>query len=280
MIRVPFVSALMCAACLGLPAAAEEPPDYLRDRGPGIPTSLFGTYIRGGELLVYPFYEYTKNNDAEYKAEEFGYGGGDVDRLGSEVEHEYLLFLAYGFSDSLAVELEGALYTKKTLDTDPNDPTGIPARLEESGLGDVEAQLRWRWSPETATRPELFSFFEVVFPLQDEYSLIGTNDWEFAQGLGAIKGFSWGTLSARIAAKYERVEGKVEPGEYAIEYLRRVSPEWRLVASVEGEDDEISLIGEAQWHLSQSAFLKLNCGFGLTSKAPDIAPEVGVMFSF
>jgi hypothetical protein len=99
-------------------------------------------------------------------------------------------------------------------------------------------------------------------------------------GLRSDKGLAWGTLSTRIAAKYERVEGKVEPGEYAIEYLRRVSPAWRLVASVEGEDDEISLIGESQWRLSRTAFLELNCGFGLTNKAPDIAPGVGVMFSF
>ena len=28
------------------------------------------------------------------------------------------------------------------------------------------------------------------------------------------------------------------------------------------------------------AVLKLNCGFGLTTQAPDIAPEVGVLFHF
>jgi len=26
--------------------------------------------------------------------------------------------------------------------------------------------------------------------------------------------------------------------------------------------------------------LKVNCGFGLTKKAPDFAPEIGILFSF
>ena len=38
--------------------AQEEIPVYLIDRGTGIPMSIFGTYVRDGELLVYPFYEY------------------------------------------------------------------------------------------------------------------------------------------------------------------------------------------------------------------------------
>jgi hypothetical protein len=42
----------------------------------------------------------------------------------------------------------------------------------------------------------------------------------------------------------------------------------------------VSLIGEAQWFISRRTFFKFNCGFGLTEKAPDIAPEIGIMFSF
>jgi hypothetical protein len=47
---------------------------------------------------------------------------------------------------------------------------------------------------------------------------------------------------------------------------------------VEGSDDEVELIAEAQWHLSRFAFVKLNNAVGLRSKATDSAPEVGVMF--
>ena len=38
---------------------AEDLPSYLRDRGPGIPTSMFGVYVTKGQLLVYPFFEYS-----------------------------------------------------------------------------------------------------------------------------------------------------------------------------------------------------------------------------
>ncbi len=46
---------------------------YLADRGDGIHTSLLGTYVRKNELLVYLFYEYTRNRDAEYKPSDFGF---------------------------------------------------------------------------------------------------------------------------------------------------------------------------------------------------------------
>ena len=34
-----------------------EGPPYLQDRGTGVATSMFGTYVQKGELLVYPFFE-------------------------------------------------------------------------------------------------------------------------------------------------------------------------------------------------------------------------------
>jgi len=42
----------------------------------------------------------------------------------------------------------------------------------------------------------------------------------------------------------------------------------------------VELITEAQWYLSDSVFAELNNAFGVTSKATDWAPEMGVMFSF
>ena len=35
-------------------------------------------------------------------------------------------------------------------------------------------------------------------------------------------------------------------GEHAVEYLRRLSPRWRLCLGVEGNQDELSFIGEIQ----------------------------------
>lgn len=266
---------------LGSPARAQDSSaaPWLADRGPGLTTSLFGTYVESGELLVYPFYEYTRSGSFEYQPRELGYAGSD-DYLGEVVEQEYLLFLAYGISDRLAIELEGAVYTRATFDKAADDPSGVPARLEESGLGDVETQLRWRWREETATRPELFSFLKVVFPLQKDEVLIGTSDWEGELGFGVVRGFSWGTITGRASIAWDGEDQKAELGEYALEYLRRVSPAWRLVAALEGESEDVVLVGEAQWHFSPRAFLKLNCGFGVTEKAEDLAPEIGVLFRF
>ncbi|MFN7963548.1 MAG: hypothetical protein U0002_19965 [Thermoanaerobaculia bacterium] len=262
------------------PLSAGEPlPSYLEDRGPGVSLGLFGAYVERGEWVVYPFYEYTRTSAFEYKPSELGFSGGE-DFLGKTVEHEYLLFLAYGLTDRLAVELEGAVYAKTTFDKAPNDPSAVPPRLEESGLGDVEGQLRWIWSKETAHRPELFGFFEVVFPFQKDKHLIGTQDWEASFGFGATRGFRWGTLSGRVALAYDGSGDQVELGEFGVDYLKKLSPRWRVVLSLEGESDELSLIGEAQWLFSRHGMLKLNCGFGLTEKAPDVAPEVGVLFHF
>ena len=274
--------AVFGAAALGVTNVWGElagPPPYLDDRGDGIPTSLFGTYVKDGEFLVYPFYEYTTNGDAEYKPSELGFTG-ETDFFGEQTEHEALIFLGYGISDRLAFEFEAALWASSELQTAPDDLSGVPDGIKESGLGDVESQLRWLWTRETATRPMLYSFWEVVFPLQKDNVLLGTQDWETALGFGVVRGYRWGTLNGRVSIKYDAEDGQVEPGEYAIEYLRRTSPRWRWVATLEGEDDEVSLIGEAQLTIAGHAVLKLNCGFGLTSKAPDFAPEVGVIFSF
>ncbi len=276
-----MVLAAVAVLAAGAPLGAQDPelPEYLSDRGRGLSTSSFGTFVEKGEILVYPFYEYSKTTAFEYQPRELGFVGSD-DFLGKLVEHEYLLFLAYGISDRLAVELEGAVYTKATFDKAADDPSAVPAHLEESGLGDVEAQLRWRWQEETADRPELFSFLEVVFPFQKNEVLIGTHDWEGKLGFGVIRGYRWGTITGRATIAYDGEESQVELGEYAVEYLKRVSPGWRLVAAVEGETEDVFLIGEAQWFFSPRAFLKLNCGVGLTEQAPDVAPEVGVLFRF
>ena len=119
-----------------------------------------------------------------------------------------------------------------------------------------------------------------MFPTAEAGSLIGTSDWEYKLGTGVVRGFGFGTMTARAAVEYDAAEGVAELGEMAVEYLRRLSPTWRVYGGVEGTQDEVELITEAQWHLSPAMFLKLNSSFGLTSKATDWAPEVGLMFAF
>jgi len=267
---------LILAACALTTTAAAA--DRLRDRGPGVPTSMFGTYVEKGEFLIYPFAEYYYDHNAEYSPLEFGYGL-DEDFRGKYTAGEGLIFACYGFTGDLALEFEAAVIDA-TLETAAEDPTDMPAKISESGLGDVQAQFNWRWSHETDSRPEFFSYFETVFPLQKDKLLIGTSDWEIKAGTGLVRGFGWGTMTVRAAMEYNKAEEKIELGELAVEYLRRLSGTWRVYLGVEGTQDEIELITEAQVHLSRHAFIKLNNAFGVTSKATDWAPEVGVMFSF
>src|SRR2546425_11800962 len=50
-------------------------PPYLADRGRGMATSQFGTYVRKGEWLVYAFHEYTRTSGFEYAPAQLGSAG-------------------------------------------------------------------------------------------------------------------------------------------------------------------------------------------------------------
>jgi hypothetical protein len=260
-------------------AQAQRLAPYLADRGTGIATSMFGEYVRKGELLVYPFYEFTLFNQFEYKPSELGFGL-DQDFRGKFREHEVNFFLAYGVSDRIALELESAIFTTARLRKDPSDPSALPTELKESGFGDTQAEIRYRFAHETATRPELFSYLEVDFPFQRHRRIIGTQTWAYKTGVGAIKGFSFGTFTARVAGEYDEADKQVVFGEYALEYLKRLSPKLRVYTGIEGDQDEVEWIIEGQYSLGRRVHLKLNSAFGITSKAPDFAPEIGVMFHF
>lgn len=114
-----------------LTSGADEPlPYYLQDRGPGIPTSQFGTYIERGQWIVYPFYEYSSNNDEEYDPQEFGFPTpgvvGEEEFFGKGTQYEGVLFIGYGFND--AFEFEAELYASATLDKSLLDTPPLPAR--------------------------------------------------------------------------------------------------------------------------------------------------------
>jgi hypothetical protein len=271
---------------LALPVAAGSQPvarstpdaaPWLADRGPGVWTSIFGTYVRSRELLVSPFAEAYLDDNFEYKPAELGYGL-DQDFRGRFRATEGLLFLAYGLSDRLAFELEASVITAR-LDTADDDPSSQPARIEQSGQGDWQVELDWRVFPETASRPEVFALLEIDPPSNRHAVLIGTPDWEVKLGAGMIRGLRWGTVAGRAGLIYSAESGAVEASEYAVEYLKRLSPRWRIYGGIEGEQDEVELIGEAQWHFSPRGYLRLNLSRGLSSKAVDWGPDVGVVFA-
>lgn len=252
---------------------------WLVDRGPGMATSMFATYVRPGELLLYPFFEHYRDRDFEYKPSEFG-GVGDRDFRGRFRANEALFFVAYGISDRLAVEAEVAT-VRAVFRKAADDPSAIPDEIRESGLGDVEGQIRWRWRKESDRRPEVFSYAEAVIPHHRDRPLTGTSGLELKFGTGVTRGLPWGTWTARAAVQYAAGSAShVDLGEYAVEYVKRLSPAWRIYAGVEGTQDEVSAVTEAQWHVSRHAFVRVNSGFGLSSKATDWAPEIGVVFAF
>jgi len=275
---------VLAVAMIGLAAPtvvrAQQPlPPYLKDRGTGVASSMFGTYIRKGDLIVYPYWEYYHDNNREYRPQELGYGL-DQDFPGRYRESEYLFFLAFGITDFLAVqtELAGA---KASLERSPADPSGMPARIEESGLTSFETQLRWRWARETERRPEVWSYLDVVYPINRDARIIGSDGWDVELGLGLTRGFTWGTITARAAVFYESASPNIGPGEYAIEYLKRLSPSWRVFAAVQGAGsaNEVSLITEVQWHINRYVFIRLNQEIGLTALATDWEPQLGVLFT-
>ena len=86
-----FVTCLLVTGEARCQSANMSP--WLSDRGTGVRTSIFGTYVRSGELLVSPFFEYYIDNDFEYKPAELGYAL-DQDFRGRFRASEGLIFLA------------------------------------------------------------------------------------------------------------------------------------------------------------------------------------------
>lgn len=254
--------------------------DYLADRGTGIPTSMFGTYIDDGEFFLYPFYEYYYNQNEEYNPKELGYNV-DEDFEGRYIGHEALIYGAYGFNEWIMAEFEIAVIGV-TLEKSDEDRSTMPNQYEESGLGDVEGQIRWRYNKESRSMPEFFSFFEIVTPAQkdQDVELIGTKDWELKLGVGVVKGFRWGTFTLRTSTEYDAGEETTEAGEFALEYLKRVSSKHSIYTALEGAQDDVSTILEWQWHFKKDMTSKIGTGIGITEEATDFAPELGVLFRF
>lgn len=252
-----------------------------QDRGLGVPTSRFGMYVARGELLVNPFFAYTTDHNLEYQPAQLGYGLVQ-DYRGRFRSSEGLLFVAYGLTDWLAVEIEASRITA-TLDKSASDTSATPSRIEESGLGDIEGQLRMRLLRESGRRPEMFGFLEVTIPSQKRKVLIGNPDWDVRPGIGVVRAFPWGTMTTRVTVEYNRDDRLWDLGEFSIEYLKRLASSWRLNLAFEGGEtgamDEWTLVAGVQWRLRDSFFLKLDNAVGLMSKSTDWAPELGVVWS-
>ena len=119
---------------------------------------------------------------------------------------------------------------------------------------------------------------------KDEGPLTGTPGWElkFGTGLVPAHGLRWGTLTARAAVEYsEASSSHFDIGEYTVEYLRRLSPEVPDLNRRSGRHTGRTLgAGRSAMAHRPGAIVKLNLGRGLTSKATDWAPELGILFTW
>jgi len=252
-----------------------------QDRGLGVPTSRFGMYVGRGELLVNPFFAYATDHNREYQPLNLGYGLLQ-DYRGRFRSTEALLFVAYGLTDWLVLELEASRISAR-LDKAPDDTSAMPSRIEESGLGDVEGQVRMRLMRERHGRPELFGFLEVTIPSQTRKVLIGNPDWDVRPGFGVVRAFPWGTMTTRITVEYNHDDRLWDLGEFSIEYLKSLTPALRLNLAFEGGEtgamDEWDLVAGVRYRIRDRLFLKLDNAVGLMPKSTDWAPEVGVVWS-
>jgi hypothetical protein len=252
-----------------------------QDRGLGVPTSRFGMYVGRGELLVNPFFAYSTDHNREYQPSALGYGL-QQDYRGRFHSTEGLLFVAYGVTDWLALEFEASRIHAR-LDKAPDDTSATPNRIEESGLGDIEGQVRMRLLRENGARPELFGFVEVTVPSQTGKVLIGNPDWDVKPGFGIIRAFPWGTMTTRITVEYNHDDKLWDLGEFSVEYLKSLSPSVRLNLAFEGGEsgamDEWDLVAGVRWRIRDRFFLKIDNAIGLAPKSTDWAPEVGVVWS-
>jgi len=281
--RVALSSALICAViATAAPAQETQLPPHLRDRGRGVRTSVFGTYVEPRQWLVLPAVGFARDHNFEYNPMEWGYGT-QVDLRGKLRSSEGQMFLAYGVNDWLAFELEGS-YVSARFDKSPSDTSGTPAQIKQSGITDFAGQARLRLVQERGRRPEIFASLEFIPSTQKQKFLIGDKRSDLKGEIGLVRGYHFGTMTLRTTIEWNREDKKWDFGETSLEYLRQLSPAWRLFLAIEGGEggapDEFVLVTAAQWRISNRAFLKLSNGLGLMSKSTDWEPQVGIMLAF
>jgi len=278
-IRTTLVLTLTVTAALA--AQQQQLPPNLRDRGTGVRTSEFQTYVGRHQLLFLTSAAYTRDHNLEYNPLDWGYGD-QTDLRGTFRSSSAQLFVAYGITDWLAVELEGsslsARFERSSLDT-----TATPARIQESGFGDFAGQVRVRFAQERGRRPEIWGSVEVIPRNMTRKVLIGDKLTDVKGEIGFTRGYRFGTMTFKTTVEYNHGDHHWDLGETSLEYLRRFSPDWRILLAIEGGEtgapDEWVFVTAGQWRIANRFFLKFANGFGLMSKSTDWEPQVGILWA-
>lgn len=251
------------------------------DRGAGIRTSMVETYVEPGQLLLYPFAAYSWDHNFEYQPTMFGVPR-EQDFRGHYRINEAAIFLAYGVTDWLALELEGSQIDAR-FDKAPADSFGTPSRLSETGFSDIAGQIRLRLSHERGRRPEFFASVEVLPPMHGRQVLIGDPQWDVKGEIGAAKAYRWGTMTFRTTIEYNRGDTHWDLGETSLEYLRQVSRQGRVLLGIEGGEggapDDWVLVTAGRWHIARGLDLKFANGLGLFSKSNDWESQIGLLLT-
>jgi hypothetical protein len=276
-VTVKRLWAICAVVCVGSPTILSAQSD----RGNGIRTSMIETYVEPHQFLIYPFGAYTWDHNWEYSPAMFGqaYAG---DLRGTYKSTEAALFLAYGISEWLAVEIEGSLI-RADFEKAPADTFGTPATIQESGLSDIAGSLRLRLARERGSRPEFFASVEVLPPQHGNQAMIGDAQWNLTSEIGMVRQYHWGTMTFRTTIEYNRGDKHWDLGETSLEYLRRLSPNWRVLVGIEGGEggapDDYGLAAAAHWQIARGLDLKFFNFLGVLSKATDWEAQLGLMWT-
>ena len=281
-VAAPSVAAALLWCTLPVAAAGQssDRPAHLRDRGPGVRTSVFSTYLPPHRWLVLPSVAYTSDHNLEYRPASLGFGSQQEDLRGKFHSSEAQLFVAYGVTDWLAFEVE-ASYIDARFTKSASDTSAPPAQIAEWGVADYAAQARLRIARERGRRPEIFAALEVTPPTQRTKRLIGDGQWNVKGEIGVARGFAFGTMTFRTTVEYNRGDKHWDLGESSLEYLRQLNPAWRVFLAIEGGEngalDEWTLVTAADWRIADGWFLKVANAAGLMSKSTDWEPQIGVL---
>jgi hypothetical protein len=89
-------------------------------------------------------------------------------------------------------------------------------------------------------------------------------------------------MTLRTTVEYNHGDHHWDLGETSLEYLRRLSPDWRILLAIEGGEtgapDEWVFVTAGQWRIANRFFLKFANGFGLMSKSTDWEPQIGILW--
>lgn len=246
----------------------------------GVRTSMFETYIRPHQWLIYPDFAYTTDHNMDYTPGDLHYGADTNAFQGRFRSTEAQLFIAYGLTDWLALEAEGSHITA-TFNKSSRDTSAVPARIHESGFADWAVQARMRLARQNGRWPQVFAAFELLPPTQPGKRLIGDRQWNLKGEIGLAREFGWGTMSARTTIEYNRGDHHWDLGETSLEYMRQVSSAGRLLFAIEGGEggalDEWTFVSAGRWRIGDGLFLKFANVFGFQWKSTDWETQLGVM---